>query len=285
MSRAALKPCWVRTGILGGLLGVAYLIRPSILIFPLVIALFLRSVFPGRVTVKSVTAVFIGFLLVAAPWFGRNLVSLNQFSDNTLQVAFLHHGIYPDFMYNQQEASYGFPYRFDPRSAEISRSTGAVIREIKERFATAPVEHAIWYFFKKPIAFWSWNMVQGQGDAFVYPVSRTPYMNDPAFVWSHKVMRWLHYPLVWMGLLGCIFAYLPGTSRQLSPQALAVARFVSLLLLFFTGMHILGAPFPRYSIPLRPLIFGMAIFAGKFVWDHMRNRQKWLRLSISDTGA
>ncbi len=285
VGRTASRPSWRTIGVLGGLLGAAYLIRPSLQVFPLVLALFMGALLPGRARVKYLVCLLAGFLLVAAPWFGRNLTSLGQFSDNTLQVAFLHHGIYPDFMYNQKEESYGFPYRFDPRSSEIGRSTGTALREVAERFAREPVEHAVWFLLKKPIFFWSWNIVQGQGDVFIYPVNRTPYTDDPAFVWSHRVMRWVHYPLVWVGMVGCVLAWIPAASRNLKPDARATARFISLLVLFFSGIHIIGVPFPRYSVPLRPMIYGMAMFAGEFIWNHARSFQLPRRQSIDEEDA
>ena len=269
---AASKASWKTTGILGSLLAAAYLTRPSLQFFPLIFAFLMSAVLPNRKPTQCIAAFLLGFLLVTAPWFARNIASIGQFSDDTLQVAFVHHGIYPDFMYNQKAESYGFPYRFDPSSPAISRNTGTVFKEVMERFMKGPVEHATWFFLKKPIAFWSWNIVQGQGDAFVYPVSRTPYTNNPVFVWSHLVMRGLHNPLMWIGMMGCVLAWLPAVSRWLGPEGLPVVRFVSLLLAYFTALHVVGSPFPRYSVPLRPLIYGMAMFAAAFVWDYARNR-------------
>ncbi|MCU0560199.1 MAG: glycosyltransferase family 39 protein [Desulfobacterales bacterium] len=265
-SRSSRRRAWIITAVLGALLGAAYLIRPSLQLFPLLLALLLGRVLPGCGGFRPAAALLAGFLLVSAPWFGRNLAAIGHPTDPTLPIAFLHHGVYPDFMYNQKKESFGFPYRFDPRSAEISRSTGAVIREAMDRFAAAPMEHAVWYLLKKPLYFWSWNIIQGQGDAFVYPVNRTPYTYDPVFVWSHRLMQWLHAPIVLLGLLGCVLALLPDAVRGVRPEAVAAVRFVSVMLLFFMFSHMIGAPFPRYSVPLRPLLYGMAVFAGAFVW-------------------
>lgn len=134
------------------------------------------------------------------------------------------------------------------------------------------MEHIVWFFLKKPISFWSWNIVAGQGDVFIYPVQRTPYSDEPPFVWSHRLMKFLHLPLVCLGLLGCVLSWLPAATRQMRPEALPVVRFISLLLVYFTALHVVGAPFPRYSIPLRPFIYGMAIFSAAFLWSHVRHR-------------
>jgi 4-amino-4-deoxy-L-arabinose transferase-like glycosyltransferase len=267
---------WIASGFMGVLLAAACLVRPSLQYFPPLLAFFLGVVLSRRGHAKSAAALLLGFLLVMAPWFVRNLTTLQRLSDNTLSVAFLHHGIYIDFMHNQQQESFGYPYKFDPRSSEIGKSTETVVTEIVERFRQAPMEYAVWFFLKKPITFWSWNIVAGQGDVFIYPVQRTPYGDDPLFVLSHRLMKFLHLPLVCLGLLGCVLSWLPAAARQVRPEALPVVRFISLLLIYFTAMHVLGAPFPRYSIPLRPFIYGMAIFSAVFLWNHVRNRvQPW----------
>jgi hypothetical protein len=125
---------------------------------------------------------------------------------------------------------------------------------------------------KKPMAFWSWNIVQGQGDVFVYPVSKTPYWNQPIFQMHHGFMRSLHAPLVLLGLLGCVMAWLPAAAQQLSPVGAATARFISLLLTYYTALHMFGFPEPRYSIPLRPFLYGMSLFAACMIWVQMRFR-------------
>jgi hypothetical protein len=46
---------------------------------------------------------------------------------------------------------------------------------------------------------------------------------------------------------------------MLPETGLIVARFVSLLMLYFILVHIAGTPLPRYSVPLRPFIYGLSI--------------------------
>jgi 4-amino-4-deoxy-L-arabinose transferase-like glycosyltransferase len=270
VSLASSRTSWKAAGVLGGLLAAASLIRPSLLYFPMLLALSLYGVIPTREGAKRTVAFLLGFLLLIAPWFVRNLTTLHQLSDDTLMVAFLHHGIYTDFMYGHQKETYGYPYKFDPRSSEIGRSKGTVVAEIVERFRQAPAEHAIWFLLKKPLAFWSWDIVQGQGDVFIYSVDRSPYYDEPLFVWTHRLMKFLHFPFVCLAMLGCALAWLPAASLKMGFETLPVVRFTSLLLIYFTALHVVGAPFPRYSIPLRPFIYGMAVFSASFLWNHAR---------------
>ena len=46
-------------------------------------------------------------------------------------------------------------------------------------------------------------------------------------------------------------------AKILSDNALIVSRFVSLVVIYFILVHIVGTPLPRYSVPLRPFIYGL----------------------------
>ena len=175
-------------------------------------------------------------------------------------INFLHHGMYPDFMYEGVPQSHGFPYRYDPRAEKIGGDLPSVLKEIASRFAQEPLRHAKWYLLDKPGAFWSWNMIPGFGDAFVYPVSSSPYFHNKFFRITHRLMYGLHYPLIVLALFGCFMAWFPLTRLDLTQGSLLIARFCSLLLIYYTLIHMVGVPFPRYSVPLRPYLYGMALF-------------------------
>ena len=108
--------------------------------------------------------------------------------------------MYPGFKYGGDERTYGFPYRYDPRSGKIAKSVSSVMAEITRRFREEPAAHIYWYLLQKPVTFWSWGMIQGQGGPFVYPVVKSPYFHRGAFYHSLKLMEKLHWVLV--GLAG-----------------------------------------------------------------------------------
>ena len=251
---------------LGASLGLANLIRPSLLFFMPAIALYFLFHLKSRGGIKASVLVLAGFMIAVAPWHVRNLAAIEKWSDERLQINFLHHGMYPDFMYKSQKESYGSPYLFDPRSGAISRSTESVLSEIADRFRHEPIEHITWYLFKKPAAYWSWDIVPGPGDVFALPVTRTPYWENGFFMLSHRMMKCLHTLVTLFGLMGCILAWVPAAERRFDRFGLASARFFSLLLAYYTALHVIGAPFPRYSIPLRPFLYGMGAFAAAWAW-------------------
>jgi 4-amino-4-deoxy-L-arabinose transferase-like glycosyltransferase len=243
----------------GILLALASLTRPTIQYFivPLTIGLFFAS---NRLSLNKnlLGSLLLGFFIIYTPWIARNLHVLGTTSDSTLTINTLHHGIYPDFMYQSNPQTRGIPYRHDPRSAEISTSVNSVLKEIQRRFENEPLQHLKWYLLDKPITFFSWNIIAGYGDVFIYPITRSPYLNNPTFQSLHQIMYWLHWPLVILSLFGSCAAWLPNRMLGMSKNGLFALRGLSLLVLYFITVHIIGAPFPRYSIPLRPITYILA---------------------------
>jgi hypothetical protein len=260
LSLLIIQPSLSLAAVSGIALGIAALTRPGIQYFPFVLAVLLAVHFGRKKGIYLVAVLLFGYLMVLSPWVIRNLRTIGSISDDTLKINFLHHGMYPDFKYSGLEKSYGYPYRYDPRSSEISKSTASVLSEIARRFRDEPATHLKWYLIKKPIFFWYWDNIQGFGDAFLYPIHRTPYQSNSLFKWTHRVMRYLHWPLVVFCGAGCLMVWLPWIKSKYSEKALLTARIVSALLLYFMVIHVIGAPFPRYSIPLRPFLYGMALF-------------------------
>ena len=247
-------------GAAGMTLGFASLVRPGIQYFPLAMLLLFVWEYGWKRGLKYSGMLVLGFVVIFSPWIIRNERTLGAAGDTTLMINFLQHGMYPNFTFDNKKESYGFPYRFDPRSAEIGRDLPSVLHEIERRFREEPGRHLEWYLLGKPLTFWSWNIIAGMGDAFVYPVSRSPYFNVWCFQWTHLLMKVLHGPLVILALMASLVVWFPLSSTGLSKEKIFVARFSSLLLLYSTLLHMIGAPFPRYSVPLRPVMYGMALF-------------------------
>ena len=260
LSKFFMRPSRFQAAAGGLVLGAASLIRPGLQYFPLVFAGILIGHYGMRKGLNFAAVLLLAYLSILSPWIIRNLTTLHLISDDTLKINFLHHGMYPEFKFEGIDESYKFPYRYDPRANEISKSTASVLYEIARRFRQEPMRHLKWYIIGKPDTFWSWNTVQGIGDAFFYRVYQTPYRSNMFFKLTHRLMYHLHWPLVFLGAIGCFLSWLPSLKGLFSEQSIQAARVISALILYFTAIHMIGAPFPRYSIPLRPFLYGMAIF-------------------------
>lgn len=252
----------------GALLAYSALLRPSAqyLLPLLTIAVFFWL--PSEKKSRGILAMILGFMLLFTPWIGRNLITLGNLGSNELFVGTLHHGIYPGLMYRDDQKTLGVPYQADPRSKEIGHDLTSVLKEIHRRFEEEPVRHLQWYLFGKPITLWQWNILEGMGDIFVYRVFKSPYLeNRITFNTSYQMMHFLHKALVVLALIGVIFSWAPMRVMKLGEWERNIARLVSLVLLYFTSLHMIAAPFPRYSVPLRPLMYGMALFGAFGCWQ------------------
>jgi len=78
-------------------------------------------------------------------------------------------------------------------------------------------------------------------------------------------MKSLHGLLTVIALATAIVVWFPITKRILSDSALIVSRFVSLVVIYFILVHIVGTPLPRYSVPLRPIIYGLSMLGTRLM--------------------
>jgi len=260
---------WILSGIL---LAFAALVKPTIQYFAIfVIAWVLIDVANNR-KIKIGLLIAIPFFSVFSIWLIRNLLTLGFFSDTGLTINTLHHGMYPQFMYNGQSSSFGFPYRFDPDSAAIAASIQSVIETIIHRFHTQPIEHLTWYL-SKPFYFFRWEMIQGAG-TFIYPVMDSPYHSSRLFIFIDGLMHAVHPIVVGLSVLGAIIAWLPRHLLSMTSLHRLTARLLSLAYGYFIIVHIAGAPFPRYSVPIRPITYILGLLpiciAATIIKDKMQ---------------
>jgi len=282
VSLFASRPSAILALFTGILIGLASLVRPILEYLPFLLGLWFIAEYRRRGGLRYGLAVCFGFFLVFLPWMLRNAITLGAFADDTLLINFLHHGMYPNFTFEGVPESRGYPYLFDPRSPAISKDIHSVLQEILRRFHEEPWEHLQWFLVGKPIAFWSWDDVQGMGDAFIYPVASSPYFSSEPFQWTHFLMFAIHWPLILFGGLASLLAWFSTPDKTFSQRSLFVPRFLSLVLVSYTLIHMIGAPIQRYAFPLRPYLYGMAMFLAYFLWQTFQAKRQSSKASGQD---
>lgn len=270
------SPC---LGIIVGIaVGLASLVRVSLQYFWIMVAFLFIFHFGWRRGSRFSVLILLGFAMSFSPWIVRNTLTLKKATDNRLMINFLHHGMYPNFTFQNVTESYGHPYTHDPRSDEISKDVKSVLKEIVRRFQRQTLKHTKWFLIEKPVAFWSWDIVR-IGDIFIYQVAKSPYKNRILFQWTHTLMHSVHWPLVMLAMLGCLWVWFPPSMIGLSEESVFAARFTSLLLIYYTLLHMVGAPYPRYSVPLRPFLYGMALLTPYLISSAISKFRKDRELS------
>jgi 4-amino-4-deoxy-L-arabinose transferase-like glycosyltransferase len=241
----------------GIFLGISLLIRPTMLYFIAFLIPAFFVFFQKKRALGLALCLIIGFSATYGPWVLRN--ALVNPSKSKLAYATVHKGMYPDLIYNNDSKTYGSPNRFDPTWNQ-RRDMTSVLKEIVHRFKDDPQKYARWYIFGKPVMFFSWDIIVGMGDVFIYPVFTSPYHSASGFFgWTHRLMKSIHGKITVFALLTAIFLWLPMAKKLITERGLIPARFASLLILYFILVHIIGTPLPRYSVPLRPFTYGLSI--------------------------
>lgn len=232
---------------------------------------FMRSICPRPLRVCALAALVIPIMLAHGAWSYRNIGAIGESSDPTLTANFLQHGMYINMMYEGRPETYGYPYRVDPLSGEMQGKPGRVLTEMGKRFLDEPARYAAWILVGKPMLFLSWNLTESVGDAFVYAPITTPYGYSRPFVITHGISRALHAPLMGLAILAMIVVLW----RAAKGEDAGVAPLVlSAVLLYFLVLHALGSPFPRYSIPTRPIAYGLAMLPLQWLWHWVSHKVK-----------
>jgi 4-amino-4-deoxy-L-arabinose transferase-like glycosyltransferase len=236
----------------GAAWGLASLVRPTVELLPPLLAA-AAFLLPACKSLRSGAAIgLLGFALALAPWAWRNTHADVQSPSSSLMVKALAHGSYPGFMYQDRPETFGFPYRFDPEAERIARDLPSVLHHIAGRFREEPVRYALWYL-AKPGYFLAWGNIQGW-DIFVVPVTRSPWAQDRLLYGLRLAEQLLHWPLMLLGLGGAVMLL-----RSRVPQERQAAAMVAIVVAYAVGFHIVVAPFPRYGVPFRPLLYLLAM--------------------------
>lgn len=262
---------WPLLVLLGLVFGMAVLTRPWIQGY-LLIVLPLLVISSTRLPLKKAVLIIIGAAILVTPWLVRNKLTLGATTDPTLSVNSIRHGMYPDMMFDGQPESRGYAYDVDPMSAELEKSADATFAELKRRVAEQPVEYFHWYLIGKSKTVLSWEMIAAADAVFVYPANNSPYFSRPLFYLSSYYMERIHGLLMVLALVGVLIVWLPGQYQYLRQETLFFARAMSLLVLYFLLMHSIGAPYPRYSVPMRPILYGMSLLPVLFVVRLIKHR-------------
>lgn len=267
-----------RAGLTAALvLGAAALTRPTVQYLPFLLALFFILRTPS--SWRQWSGFVLLFLLVLSAWGLRNLASVGTFSDPLALKATIQHGSYPGLMYNGMPESRGIPYRFDP-AMNLSTPLRDTLAIILQRVQAAPGDYLWWYSLGKPLALFQWETIPigtsdmrltTSGDIFIYPTPVSPYGQHPLFVATYFLSYLLYRPLLLLAGVAALAAWVPAC-RTFWGDSLWLLRLLSLILAYVIGIHLIGAPFPRYAIPFLPLVYLLAagLVAAAWRWRQAR---------------
>lgn len=244
---------WLLAALLAGL---AVLTRPAALLFIPVVLFVL--VFFRFATLRQAALALLVLVLTLLPWQLWSSKEQKKFPESTsFAAASLAFGSYPDFIYKTPEMR-GYPYREDAEYDYMSQSAGKALAVIARRAADAPWRYLHWYVLGKPAAYWSWSMMESVGGPYIYEVGHNFWQDTAAGRVGLALSRAIHPLLVVAGILTILVALLLAALRKktmVSRENLPVFLLASLTVIYFTGVHVVLAAWPRYAVPFWPFIY------------------------------
>lgn len=241
----------------GVLFGLAVLTNETALIIPPVLAGAWLIWGRAESRLRPAVLLLVVFFLFPVGWRIRNAVSVppEGRTGGDRALATLVHGTYPGFIHEDPECKY-FPYQDDPQYAEFASSRANFIRIFKERFSEKPWRYLKWYLLEKPYYLYGFGYLQGNGDIYIYPTLDSVFDQVPAsklFYWLHRIL----HPVVSLLLLA---AYMLWTLERKKGDFLKGPGPLLLVFLLYTLIGTVFAPWPRYLVPLKPLLFAASLW-------------------------
>ena len=248
--------------------GCTYLINEAALLLPLLIFIFLmmQKHLKKNGILKKMVVFGVVFSIAPIGWSLRNHLNVPPDSEggSDRAIVTMSHGAYPDFTYKNPRYR-RFPYREDPMQPAFGDSFENFLRILWTRVKAEPLRYVKWYLVGKPYYLWSWNIIQGVGDVYVYPVKYNIFEAAKLAGLIKTIMRYLHPFLLLLALAGIPLFYREIKTKKTEDAILTTPFFHFLTCIYFTFLYCIFAPWPRYSIPLRPELYLFGVWSLKSI--------------------
>ena len=240
----------------GILFALTSLVNPVIFFAPFILILFdiITNKSANRLNRQNITFLIL-FCLITGSWSLRNYINVapEKASSSQRILTNLIIGSHDDFykIWRTHPLAPNNPATIDEQRFKGEMSE--FIATLADRIAEHPGHYAKWYFIDKPLLLWSWNILIGQGDIFIYPVKSSIYDKSNLALLSHVLMKALHPYLFFMALLGLFFLFF------VKERNMAIIPLYSIVI-YVSAVYVCLQAEPRYSIPLRPEMYLCAMF-------------------------
>ena len=244
--------------------GLCYLANEIVLFIPLALSVVALPLIKAAKTSKNAVNLMIFlfvFFMFPVGWNVRNSINVpsNMKSNFHRALSAAAQGSYPKYLYKDPRFV-GFPYREDPYFPEMLASVSRFAEIVLGRVKKQPIRYLSWYVIEKPYYLWSWDIVQGQ-DIYIYPVRTSLFHVSTAADLIKKLFRITHPAILILMAIAIFLAtlrFIRGYGRTHIRDM--VIYSTAAIIVYWTITHALLLSLPRYGIPLRPLIYFLAVW-------------------------
>lgn len=220
--------------------GLAILIRPTILLYPIVILIMwiIYKYTVKEIIIRTLLVLFVGIAIIS-PWAIRNYIVFSRFIPLTLSSGnpFLQ-GTYINYDHTKGSTPYK-PSSDSIENDKIEMETG--IKRLQQYFPQKPLSYIYWYTLGKSFYFWV-----------------VPYYYKDVFGVPWAVMQSFHTILLMLAL-GNIILY---RGRFIKENLILL-----LVILYFNLMHLPYFTSSRYAYPIMPFVI---IFAANAIFNFIK---------------
>jgi lysophospholipase L1-like esterase len=265
----------ILTGIACGSLA---LVRSSALGLPAAVAGLLVARERNGNRWRAAVLLVVAALLVTLPWETRTRIEAARGVPAPSYFARpLAEGIYPDLRYGQ--AARGYAFLADPRFPEFSTSITKTLAELWRRTREDPWPNIRWNLWGRWLTLWDFHMVQSP-PIHIYPVknglfrpaSLSPDGRDEPLAPVYWLFRTLYYWFVVpLSLAGA--AIVVARRRGPSSDAARLRELLYVLLAYTVVLHGVLSAEPRFMIPVRPVLFLLALATAVDAWAWLAARR------------
>lgn len=243
--------------------GYAIFVRSVLMLFPFALALltFIFSKFQRKEAVKLAVVLLASSYVFLVPWKIWSHYNLKKGPNLLMSVIYV--GSYPGLVYDdspESKVDIGMPWYHDPEFQEVIKGGyPRIVVEIVKRFKEDPGGFLLWYLVGKPAMYWSWPFVHSGGDINVYPLKHNWYDTNSVMMLTKNMMR-ISHPFIIVLMHAGLFLFVRKRKMFSYEQQFSMG-VMAILVAYFLSIHTLTVPVPRYSLPLRPLVYFLAVFA------------------------
>lgn len=260
--------------------GYTYLLNETVLFIPFLFVAIsflwfkttLKRFKENKLLHKLIMFLFI-FALFPGGWTIRNHITLSPDAPTgaSRAISTLSHGAYPGFIYKDPQYKY-FAYREDPMQPEFGSSFQSFRNILWGRFKENPLRYIRWYILEKPYYLWSWNILQGQGDIYIYPVTTSLYLSNYSANLTRELIKYLHPFCLVFALVGVILMFIAGRKYKDKENVIDIFVFPFIICIYYTAIYTISAPWPRYSVPLRPELYLCSVWCFQILVERIIKR-------------
>lgn len=246
-------------GAAGISLAIAYLVNPvSVFLGPLLAgAFFLCGPHTGKAArVKAAVTLILPLALAVTAWTLRaqSIETGDGAGSSQRLLANLIVGMHSDF-HETWRANPGDPNNPATLDAQmIGQSYSLFVQRLGELFVEKPLSMLHWYLLGKPAQLWNWSILTGAGDIYIYSVVTSLYQESQWALASYALMKSAHAWLAAAAFLSIPAILIFQRWRQ------TPALFTALALVYISCVYIATQAETRYSIPLRPEMYLLAVY-------------------------